>query len=419
MFSRIQTRNYRCLRSIDQNLNQFHALVGPNASGKTTFLDVITLLGDLVRNRDDVIETTRTRSENFEDLLWMGQERSFQLAMESPIPSQVRDLVHENFRQFTTVRYEVEISQSSNADEVGLNAETLWMKRQENGHSARQCELFPQPSQNAPDILSKSSSAQKVLIKKSPKGNDNYYPEGRKSYRPSFRLGPTKSALSNLPADKISFPVCTWFRELLEQDIQTVVLNSQIIRRPSPPGLGRRFRTDGSNLPWVIEELRKDQNRFEKWIEHVRTTLKDIKTITTIEREEDKHRYLSIEYDNGSKIPSWLVSDGTLRLLALTILAYIKELQGVFLIEEPENGIHPQGIETIMQSLLSIYDGQVLIATHSPVALNIIESRAVLCFAKNEKGVTDIVAGDQHPGLRDWKSGRPDLGTLFAAGILS
>ena len=39
MFTRLQTRGYRCLKSIDQDLGDFRALVGPNASGKTTFLD--------------------------------------------------------------------------------------------------------------------------------------------------------------------------------------------------------------------------------------------------------------------------------------------------------------------------------------------------------------------------------------------
>jgi hypothetical protein len=43
----------------------------------------------------------------------------------------------------------------------------------------------------------------------------------------------------------------------------------------------------------------------------------------------------------------------------------------------------------------------------------------VLCFAKDAAGATDIVSGDRHPALRDWKRGEPDLGVLFAMGILS
>lgn len=66
-----------------------------------------------------------------------------------------------------------------------------------------------------------------------------------------------------------------------------------------------------------------------------------------------------------------------------------------------------------------MYGGQVLLATHSAVALNMVEPRDVLCFAKDASGATDIVSGAEHPALREWKRGEPDLGVLFAAGILS
>jgi predicted ATPase len=105
--------------------------------------------------------------------------------------------------------------------------------------------------------------------------------------------------------------------------------------------------------------------------------------------------------------------------LALTIPAYLKQFSGVLLIEEPENGIHPKAIETVIQSLSSIYEAQVLIATHSPIALGMLSPAQVLCFAKDDEGATDIVNGSLHPALRDWKSGEPDFGILFASGILS
>lgn len=73
-----------------------------------------------------------------------------------------------------------------------------------------------------------------------------------------------------------------------------------------------------------------------------------------------------MHYRNGLQAPSWLVSDGTLRFLALTLLAYLPDPAGPYLIEEPENGIHPRNVETVFESLSSVYDAQVLLATHSP-----------------------------------------------------
>ena len=421
MFSRIQAKGYRSLKIVDQRVGRMQALVGPNASGKTTFLDVIGFMSELVRNRGDVRETVLSRSSSFEKLVYQDDhcKSSFELAVESPIPVDVRARMSEDKSHFTHLRYEIEVGLDAATNEIGLNHETLWLTTAPEEAPAPQRDLFPDVPMQPSTVLMRSGAGRKVGIKKMPGGNDNYYPDGDKSYVPSFKLGRTKAALAHIPAVEKSYPVGTWFRDLLEQGVQNVVLNSQIIRQPSPPGLGTRFQTDGSNLPWVIAELRRDRPRFERWIAHVRTALEDIRDIDVVERDEDRHKYIVIQYATGAEVPSWLVSDGTLRLLALTIPAYLNDLDGVFLVEEPENGIHPRAIETVIQSLSSIYNGQVLIATHSPVALNMLEASEVLCFAKDASGATDVVAGNAHPALKEWKHGEPDLGALFAAGILS
>ena len=112
-------------------------------------------------------------------------------------------------------------------------------------------------------------------------------------------------------------------------------------------------------------------------------------------------------------VPSWLVSDGTLRLLALTLLAYLPEQDSIYLIEEPENGIHPKAVEGVFQSLSSVYQGQVLVATHSPLFLGLAEPSQLLCFAKNPSGAVDIVSGDKHPALQNWRGEMDLCGILF------
>jgi predicted ATPase len=148
----------------------------------------------------------------------------------------------------------------------------------------------------------------------------------------------------------------------------------------------------------------------------VRTALPDIRTIRTVLKEEDKHRYLMVQYENGIEVPSWILSEGTLRLLALTILAYLPDFRGVYLVEEPENGVHPAALETIYQSLSSIYDAQVFVATHSPILLNMASPDQILVFSKTPEGA-QIVRGSQHPALQNWQK-EVSLGTLAASGIL-
>ena len=59
------------------------------------------------------------------------------------------------------------------------------------------------------------------------------------------------------------------------------------------------------------------------------------------------------------------MSEGTLRLLALTVIAYLPDAGRIYLIEEPENGIHPLATEAVYQSLSSVYGSHVFITTHS------------------------------------------------------
>jgi len=98
-------------------------------------------------------------------------------------------------------------------------------------------------------------------------------------------------------------------------------------------------------------------------------------------------------------------------------VAYLQTPARIYLIEEPENGIHPQAVETIFKSLASAYSCQILCATHSPVLLSLAEPEQILCFAQTKQGAVDIVSGAEHPNLRTWKR-ETDLGSLFAAGVL-
>jgi predicted ATPase len=422
MIGLIDAVRFRCLKDVRQPLGGFHVLVGANATGKTTLLDVVTFLGEAVS--DGIEAAVSRRTADARDLVWQRRESSFELAIEARLPEDVRGkLAH---REHDTVRYELKVQVEP---DLQLAAERVLLLSADEP-PPRQLDIFP-TERAARDSLMARTRAQGVrtIVNKVPGGNDNFYSEtykeSGKGWQRAYKLGPRKSALGNLPEDESEFPAATWLKRLLVENVQSFVLNSLAIRRASSP-LGRRgFKTDGSNLPWVIAELEEPRNgrtqggvdRLTSWVAHLRTALPDLERIRTVEREDDRHRYIVLEYKGGLSVPSWMASDGTLRLLALTLPAYLPEFRGVYLIEEPENGLHPLAVETAFQSLSTTYDAQMLLASHSPVVLSLVEPAHVLCFAKTSEGATAIVRGSEHPALRDWKQD-PDLGTLFASGVL-
>jgi predicted ATPase len=419
MITLIEALDFRCLRYIRRPLSPFHVLVGPNASGKTTFLDVVAFLGRLVSAGPEAAVEERTK--NFQDLTWGRAQDQFELAVEARIPDEKRAILGGD-GAFDLVRYEVSCGADPKTQEIGIIAENVHLRTKAEDEPEPLL-LFPRLRKPPATLMTKKAvRGIRRVVAKVPGGNDNFYSEvykeTGKGWFPSIKLGPRKSALANVPADEQEFPVATWLRDLLTRGVQSIVLNSLRIRSASSPGQVRGFKPDGSNLPWVVADLQKrDPGRFDEWIAHLRTALPDLDTIRTVEREDDRHRYLMLRYAGGLEIPSWVASDGTLRMLALTLLAYLPDFEGVYLIEEPENGIHPSAVETVFQSLSSVYGAQILLATHSPVILSLARAEDVLCFAKTPDGATDVVRGSEHPALRSWK-GTPNLGLLFGSGIL-
>ncbi len=422
MITLIEALGYRCLCDTRQPLKSFQVLVGPNASGKTTFLDVVGFLANVVS--DGLEGAIQRRTTNPLDLTWGRSGDRFELAIEARLPDSVRRTLHD--QSWDTIRYEVGVRVAPEIEFLVERVQVL--KRPE--EPPRQRDLFPAWRSPRDTLIGPKKAPQgRTVVNKVAGGNDNFYSEtykeAGKGWAVSYKLGRKKSALGNLPEDESQFPAATWLKGILSTGVQQFALNSSAMRLASAPGHGRGFDPDGSNLPWVVAQLEgyakspshPDATRLADWVSHLRTALPDLEGIRTVERPDDRHRYLMLRYANSLEVPSWMASDGTLRLLALTLPAYLLDLDGIYLIEEPENGIHPRAIETMFQSLSSVYGAQILLATHSPVVLNLVDANDVLCFAKDSAGGTDIVTGSAHPTLRSWQ-GESSLGELLATGIL-
>jgi len=447
MITLIEALNYRCFRYISQPLGPFHIMVGPNGSGKSSFLDIIAFIGDLVSK--GLEKAIQSRTPNFYDLVWGREGGNFELAMEAEFPTSYQQVDKMLRMSYQTVRYEVGIGLEKENNKIGIMAEQLFLigTEIESGDNHKSVRVV-KPDKLHDSIITNHVLARgyKPIIEKNKDYGDIFHsevwPEGEVQSIFTFQLGSQESALTHLPRDEKMFPVATWLKDFLRDGVQMLVLNTQSIHIPSPPGSGYKIRPDGSGLPWAIKMLKTGKQyermisrppealnieilkpkrginpEFREWIAHLKTALPDLKNIKIIVRPEDRHAYLMLVYQNGLEVPSWVASDGTLRTLALTLPAYVPDFKGILLVEEPENGVHPRALETIYQSLTSIYSGQVLVATHSPVLLNMAELNQVLCFSKDKDGSIKIISGDQHPMLKEWK-GEVSLGTLFAGGVL-
>lgn len=427
MITRIEATRYRCFDKLDVELGDFRVLVGANGSGKTTLLDIPMLLGDMLKARTigeaflNRRDHRAPRASGFRELIFQGQGDSFILAIEAALPEHVaRELLEgmterarsKEDRHPTHLRYEVRL-QLFNETELQVQNEYL----------------FAYPAAHAP---SRSSAPRlhgevnpnrnwKFIVKREYGGEAEYTPETALRARVlRSSLSPDLLALPRvLYESQGEFPAARWLLNLLVEDSVFFDPDWNALRMASMPGLSKTdVLGSGQNAPWLALELQKtDPDRFELWKNHVHLALPQVSGISVHEREDDHYAYFRVRYGDRYDVPSSGLSDGTLRILVLTLLAHLPRPPRFLVTEEPENGIHPKAIEAVIQGLASIYDSQVIVSSHSPVVLARTELAQILAARIRDDGAAEVIPGPQHPRLADWK-GEISLSTLFAAGVL-
>lgn len=118
--------------------------------------------------------------------------------------------------------------------------------------------------------------------------------------------------------------------------------------------------------PYCLVEVSRKLNKF-------------IPNYTEVEVRDDienKQYIIYLKGEDGREYSSRVLSEGTLRMLTLCILEQDEKHTGLLCFEEPENGIHPFRIKTMVELLkdlstdftdISMPLRQVIVNTHSPI----------------------------------------------------
>lgn len=448
MITRLEAVRYRCFERLGVDVGDFRVLVGANGSGKSTLLDLPVLLGELLRTTNVALPFMERRSDalpragSLKELVFAGRGSDFSLAIEAKLPETVQARVLEGmflrlkteksklaFREDhkrwpTHIRYEIGL-RISDERELHVINEYLFMFPEAHGPDRRQGGFH--------GVLAESNGLWRVIFKREFGFETEFTPEVPQG---KSRVIVAKIGLSPiLPAmprvmfeSEAEYPAARWLLGLLTSGAVFLDPDWAAMRMASPPGMPKTIIRSGRNIPWLALDLKREDileggdpgyrsQRYQDWVAHVKTALPQVADIDVKEREDDHHAYFMVTYRGDFKVPSPGLSDGTLRILTLTLLPYLSNQPSILVTEEPENGIHPRAIEAVLQSLSSMYDSQVWVSSHSPIVLASAKLDQLLCSRLESGGGVEIVAGNDHPRLKEWRGGI-DLGSLFAAGVL-
>lgn len=356
MLSHFRAQGFKSLVDVELDLAPLVVLIGPNAAGKSNLLEALLLLSRLATEqtlsaalapplRGYPLEAFTLSEGGLEALL---QQEHAELTLEAVIrPSE--------FAQETTaaepLQYRVSIQIQPKTGTLAVTDEYL----------AR--------------VLSNQGPKQEPLIERS----GNWLITNFEGVGLMHALGQNHT-LASVPNFK-GF-------ELLRHEFsawQTYYLDPRVaMREPQPP---REVDDIGPRGEWIAPFLYrlKQSTTLSKYFRAIGRALQQaIPTIESLDVDLDPRRGtldILIRQD-GTLYSSRVMSEGTLRVLALCCLAANPWPGELIAFEEPENGVHPRRIEVIADLLASMASegrSQVVVTTHSPTLIAAMLHRAKEC----------------------------------------
>ena len=168
--------------------------------------------------------------------------------------------------------------------------------------------------------------------------------------------------------------------------------NFDQVRQPADANDVKRLISTGENLSHLLSNLNNNYTfQYEKIIE----CLSDINpNFTGIGYNVFGSRlYLSLREKNLSHaIDALHMSDGTLKYLLLLSIFHNPQRGTLVCVDEPESCLHPDMIRSVANMMKrAALTSQIIVATHSALLLNAFELDDILVFEKNDKNETQII----------------------------
>jgi predicted ATPase len=167
------------------------------------------------------------------------------------------------------------------------------------------------------------------------------------------------------------------FRDWIDGFRSYLIWDPKVLRRPDR-GKVDELGSSGEHLAVLIGRLKDQKPReFERLVRRLRRLFPNLTDLSVSGRGWG-WREIRLQEGEDPKVVynSRQMSDGVLRLLAITSLLYLDRIPSLITLEEPENGVHPQLVREVVQILREITQRkppnqcQVFFTTHSPYVLD-------------------------------------------------
>ncbi len=379
MIKRIHVKGYKSLKDVEADLQPLSVLFGPNAAGKSNFLDVLQLLSNIATNRTlKEAFAPPYRGQPLESFTFGPDGVKGLLAQESASFCVEVDVGVVGWRggggEPTYPRHEEDEADAEAGPDVAGPASV----RERYLRYRIEVEIQPRSGilRVTDEYLAALSAGGKVTKKRNPfleRVGDRLHLRMEGQAHPTYYDRYLDHSMLSLPLYPPHYPHLVAMRQELASWLFFYFEPRERMRAPNPVKEVRHVGLMGQDLAAFLNTLRVlDESQFHN-IERSLHTI--IPSITGIDVEVSPLGEVELRLREADiLIPARVLSEGTLRVLGLLALGGAKDPVGVLGFEEPENGIHPRRVQLIAEMLKSrAAEGtQLIVTTHSPVLLDLL-----------------------------------------------
>lgn len=189
----------------------------------------------------------------------------------------------------------------------------------------------------------------------------------------------------------------------------------------------KRLQGDGKNLSSVLHHLWESPDNQTAILGFIQSLPEqDIKGLGFLEGPRGEVMVQLVETFGGTEraYDASLLSDGTLRVLAIAAAMLSAPEGSLVVIEEIDNGVHPSRARHLLDSIRSLAEQRnlrVLLSTHNPAMLDALPDAAipdvVFCYRAPDSGVSRLVRMQDIPDSPELLA-QGSLGHLMTSGTL-
>ena len=317
---RLRAHRYRSLRELEINFSDLNVFIGANASGKSTVLDALRFLGEVIRD-GEFDQPVRPRGRIL-GLAWKGADAK-DLTLSVVVGSDDKKfewrfrLTRDGFNDFR------------------VEEEDIY-------------DMTPGPDgvvhllHNAPNRSWWRGTGGEVGLKLRPAG-----------------CGLAAAAVNEaFPASGVAEFIRHW--EFFDP-------NPLLLRR------GLLYADDGFGGRTLAETLHEIGKKDQKMLDHIVDATRSVVGLPArIQTWENEGRFYFKQKEAGleHEVHQIGISNGTARMLALMAALYGDSHTSLIGIEEPENYVHPTALHDFVERIRDVESVQVMMTTHSPLLLD-------------------------------------------------